>query len=73
MANRNPFFVSKRFLSGRFKEVEAEIERIVTEKNEVENRLNTLLLQNASVLSQNNQLNQQLQALQTARKRQPFL
>lgn len=40
-------------------EAEAEIERIAAEKNELESRLNTLLLQNASVLSQNSQLNQQ--------------
>ena len=66
MGNRNPFFVSKDFYLDDLKEAEAEIERIATEKNELENRQNTLLLQNASVLSQNNQLNQQLQALQTA-------
>lgn len=56
----------KDFYLDDLKEAEAEIERIATEKNELENRLNTLLLQNTSVLSQNNQLNQQLQALQTA-------
>lgn len=60
------FSCQKDFYLDDLKEAEAEIERIATEKNELENRLNTLLLQNTSVLSQNNQLNQQLQALQTA-------